>query len=96
MLFALPEGKFVLKLYFLRKQNEGDCGIEDKFDPVCAERKIGRASLKSLRIQRRAHLPVSIASTIITFILTALRHPDPANLAPLRDGIFNCVAQQGL
>ena len=42
LLAALPEGEFILKLKFLREKAESDLVLEDKFDPVRAERKKGQ------------------------------------------------------
>ena len=41
LLAALQEGKFLLKLKFLRERNEDDWVVEDKFGPVRAEKKKG-------------------------------------------------------
>ncbi|MEW8689362.1 MAG: hypothetical protein AB2556_26360 [Candidatus Thiodiazotropha sp.] len=46
LLDSLPEGGFVLKLKFLHEQQEGEWVIEDKFDPVCVERKKGVAIIE--------------------------------------------------
>ncbi|MEW8689309.1 MAG: hypothetical protein AB2556_26095 [Candidatus Thiodiazotropha sp.] len=43
LLDSLPEGGFLLKLKFLSEQQEGECVVEDKFDPVRVERKKGQA-----------------------------------------------------
>jgi len=51
LLAALPRGEFILKLKFLREGAERNWVIENKFDPVRADRKKVRASLKSLRTQ---------------------------------------------
>ena len=40
-LAALPEGNFILRLKFLR-ENDDDWVLEDKFDPVRTERKKGQ------------------------------------------------------
>ena len=41
LLAALPEGNFILRLKFLR-ENDDDWVLEDKFDPVQTERKKGQ------------------------------------------------------
>jgi len=101
-LTAFPEGEFVLKLKFLREQNEGDWVVEDKFDPVHAERKKGQSVIKISRDTKPGVL-TGIDSvfyqnaypvTAVVYGLYPLRNPDPANLAPLRDGDLNCVAQR--
>ncbi|MEW8318347.1 MAG: hypothetical protein AB2691_07390, partial [Candidatus Thiodiazotropha sp.] len=43
LLDNLPEGGFLLKLKFLRELQDGDWVVEDKFDPVRAERRKGQA-----------------------------------------------------
>ena len=50
LLAALPGGKeFILKLKFLREKAEDDWVLEDKFDPVRAERKKGRGVVEVAR-----------------------------------------------
>jgi hypothetical protein len=39
LLAVLPEGEFLLRIKFLRERAEGDWIVEDKFDPVRAERR---------------------------------------------------------
>ena len=46
-LAALPEGNFILRLKFLR-ENEDDWLLEDKFDPVRTERKEGPGGHRDL------------------------------------------------
>ena len=48
LLAALPGGEFVLKLKFLREKAEDDGVLEDKFDPVRAERKKGQGGHRGL------------------------------------------------
>jgi len=102
LLTALPEGEFILKLKFLREQNEGDWVVEDKFDPVRAESKKGQGIIEISRDTKPGVL-TGIDSvfyqnaypvTAVVYGLYPLREPNPANLAPLRDGDFNCVAQR--
>ena len=50
LLAALPDGaKFMLKVKFLREWNEGYWVVEDKFDPVHAERKKGHGIVEVSR-----------------------------------------------
>jgi len=50
MLEALPEGKFWLRITFLRERDEDDWVVEDnKFDPVRAERKKGQGVVEITR-----------------------------------------------
>jgi len=54
LLAALPRGQFILKLKFLREGAEGNWVVEDKFDPVRAERKKKvRASSRSRGTQKQ-------------------------------------------
>ncbi|MEW8547860.1 MAG: hypothetical protein AB2693_30505 [Candidatus Thiodiazotropha sp.] len=48
LLAALPEGEFLLRLKFLREPDDGDW-IEDKLDPVRAERKKGHGAIEFSR-----------------------------------------------
>lgn len=41
LLATLPEGEHILRIKFLRERAEGDWFIEDKFDPVKAQRRTG-------------------------------------------------------
>ncbi|MEW8688955.1 MAG: hypothetical protein AB2556_24310, partial [Candidatus Thiodiazotropha sp.] len=102
LLDSLPGGGFLLKLKFFREQQDGNWVIEDKFDPIRMERKKGRAIVDISRDTKpgvltgvdkvfyRNAYPV----TAVAYGLYPIRDPDPANLAPLRDGDFNCVAQR--
>ena len=52
LLAALSGGmQFLLRIKFLREKAEDDWVLEDKFDPVRAERKKGRGSSRSLGTQ---------------------------------------------
>ena len=52
LLAALPgDTEFLLRIKFLREKAEDDWVLEDKFDPVLAERKKGRGSSRSLGTQ---------------------------------------------
>lgn len=102
LLTALPEGEFIMKIKFLRERNDGDWVIEDKFDPVRVERKKGQGVIEVSRETRPGAL-TGIDSvfyqnaypvTAVVYGLYSIRDPDPANLAPLRDGDLNCVAQR--
>jgi len=102
ILSALPEGKFLLRIKFLRERDEGDWVVEDKFDPVRAERKKGQAVIEISKNTNKGAL-TGIDSvfyqngypvTAVVYGLYPVRDPDPANLAHLRDGNLNCVAQR--
>ena len=101
LLAALPEGNFILRLKFLR-ENDDDWVLEDMFDPVRTERKKGQGVIEISRDTKPGVLtgidsmffqnayPVNA----VAYGLYPIRDPDPANLAPWRDGDLNCVAQR--
>ena len=108
LLAALPVGgmegraRFFLTIKFLREKAEDDLVLKDKFDPVRAERKKGQGVVEVARntspwvltgidsVFYQNAYPV----TAVVYGLYPVRDPDPANLAPLRDGDLNCVAQR--
>ena len=101
LLAALPEGNFILRLKFLRETDD-DWVLEDKFDPVRTEQKKGQRVIKISRDTKPGVL-TGIDSvfcqnaypvTAVAYGLYPIRDPDHANLAPLRDGNLNCVAQR--
>ena len=102
LLAALPGGtEFPLRIKFLQEKAEDDWVLE-KFDPVRAEGKKGQGVVEVARNTSPGVLtgidsvfyqnayPVTAA----VYGLYPIRDPDPANLAPLRDGDLNCVAQR--
>ena len=101
LLAALPGGKeFLLRINFLREKAEDDWVLEDKFDPVRAERKKGR---KVVEVARNTSPGVltgidsvfyqnAYPVTAVAYGLYPIRDPDPANLAPLKDGSESCGA----
>ena len=102
LLAALPGGEFILKLKFLREKAEGDWVLEGKFDPIRAERKKGQGVIEVSRDTKPGVL-TGIDSvfyqnaypvTAVAYGFYPVRDPDPAKLAPLRDGDLNCVAQR--
>ena len=101
LLAALPEGNFILRLKFLR-ENDNDWVLEDKFDPVRTERKKGQGVIEISRDTKPGVLTVNDSVfyqnaypvTAVAYGLYSIRDPDPTNLAPLRDGNLNCVAQR--
>ncbi|MEW8389930.1 MAG: hypothetical protein AB2660_20660, partial [Candidatus Thiodiazotropha sp.] len=102
LLDNLPEGGFLLKLKFLRELQDGDWVVEDKFDPVRAERRKGQAVVDISRDTKpgvltgidKVFYQKAYPVTAVAYSLYPIRDPDPANLAPLRDGDLNCVAQR--
>ena len=104
LLDSLLEGEFLLKLKFLREKAEDDWVLEDKFDPVRAERKKGQGVIEVSRDMKPGVLngidsvfyQNAYPVTAVVYSLYPIRNPDPANLAPLRHGDLNCVAQRVL
>ena len=89
---------------FLHEQNESDCVVEDMCDPVRAERDKGQGITEisqdtkagSNNGDRQHALSNACPVTAVVYSLHPLRDPDPANLAPLRDGLdLTCVVQSG-
>ena len=83
-------------------REKADWVLEDKFDPVRADRKKGRGVVE---VARNTSLGVltgidsvfyqnAYPVTAVVYGLYRVRDPDPANLAPLRDCDLNCVAQR--
>ena len=76
--------------------------VEDKFDPVRAERKKGQAVIEtSINTNKGALTGIdsvfyqnAYPVTAVVYGLYPVRDSDPANLAPIRDGDLNCVAQR--
>ena len=101
LLAALPEGNFILRLKFLRETYD-DWVLEDKFDPVRTEPKKGQRVIEISRDTKPGVLTgIDIVFyqnaypvTAVAYGLYPIRDPDPTNLAPLRDGNLNCVAQR--
>ena len=103
LLMALPGGtELLLRIKFLWEEAEDDWVLEDKFDPVKAERKKGQGVVEVSRDIKPGVL-TGIDSvfyqnaylvTAVVYGLYPVRDPDPTNLAPLRDDDLNCVAQR--
>ena len=100
---ALPGGtELLLRIKFLREKAEDDWVLEGKFDPVRAERKKGQGVVEVSRDTKpvvltgldSAFYQNAYPVTAVVSGLYPIRNPDPANLAPLRDGDLNCVAQR--
>ena len=102
LLNIIQEGEFLLRIKFLRVRDEGDWFVEDKFDPVRAESNKGQGGIEITRNIKPGAL-TGIDSvfyqnaypvTGVVYGLYPLREPDPASLAPLKDGDLNGVAQR--
>ena len=103
LLAALPGGtELLLRIKFLQEKAEDDWVLEDKFGPVRAERKKGQGVVE-VSWDTKPGMLTGIDSvfyqkaypvTAVVYGLYPVREPDPANLAPLRDGDLKCVAQR--
>ena len=103
LLAALPgDAEFLLRIKFLREKAEDEWVLEDKFDPVRAERKKGQGAVVVARNTRPGVLTGidsvfyqnAYPATAVVYGLYLLRDPDPANFAPLKDGDISCVARR--
>ena len=103
LLAALPGGaEFLLRIKFLREKAEDEWALEDKFGPVRAERKKGQGAVVVVWNTRPGVLSGidsvfyqnAYPATSVVYGFYLLRDPDSANLASLKDGDLNCVAQR--
>ena len=101
LLAVPPEGNFILRFKLLH-ENDDDWVLEDKFDPVLTERKKGQGVIE-ISGETKPGVLTGIDGmfyqnaypvTAVAYGLYPIRDPDPANLAALRDGDLNCVAQR--
>lgn len=102
LLDNISEGEFNLRLKFLRGRDQGDWFIEDKIEPIREE--VGRG--QGIVTITRENQPGALTGidwgyyqntypiTVTVYGLYLIRVPDPANLAPMRVGRLNCVAQR--
>ena len=76
--------------------------VEDKFDPIKAERKKGQGVVEISRTTTpglltgvdKVFYQNAYHVTAVVYGLYTLREPDPANLVPMKVGDLNCVAQR--
>jgi len=94
LLTVFTEGKSLLRIKFLRERDEDDWVVEDKFDPIRAERKRGQGVIEITTGIDSVFYQNAYPVTAVVYGLYPVKEPDPANLAPLRDGDLNCVAQR--
>ncbi|MEW8689048.1 MAG: hypothetical protein AB2556_24780 [Candidatus Thiodiazotropha sp.] len=102
LLNSLPKDGCVLKLKFLREQQESEWVVEDKFVPIRMERKKGQAIIEISRDTKpgvlngidRVFYQNTYPISAVAYGLYPIKDTDPANPAPLRDGDLNCVAQR--
>ena len=102
LLAILPEDAFLLRIKFLRERDDGDWVLENKFDPVRVEEKKGGTVLEIAPDTKpgvltgigKVFYQNAYPITAAVYGLYPLGDPDPANLAALRYGDLNCVAQR--
>ncbi|GFS16362.1 hypothetical protein ElyMa_001471000 [Elysia marginata] len=102
LLNGLPDGEYLIKIKFLRVQGKDEWTLEDKLDPVRTERKKGQEIVAISRGTKPGALTGidsvyyqnSYPITATVYGLYPIRDPDPENLAPMKDGDLNCVAQR--
>ncbi len=95
----LEDDEHLLRIKFLLELDEGDWVVEDKFNPVRAERKKGQDVIKISQDTKPGALigidqvfyQNAYPVTAVVYGLYPIREADPANLAPLIDGDLNCV-----
>ena len=101
LLRNLPEGEF-MKIKFLQINGENDLVVQDKIDPVKLEQKKDQGVVKITRATApgvltgidSVYYQNAYPVTAVVYGLYLLEEPDPANLAPMRVGNLNCVAQK--
>ena len=72
------------------------------FDPVRTEQKKGQGVIEISRVTKpgvftgidSVFYQNAFPVTAVAYGLYPMRDPDPGNIAPLRDGDLNCVAQR--
>lgn len=112
ILEEIPEGEFYLRIKFVAAKLHIDADgrvreelvIKDKTDPICTEQKKEREVVVITRNTKpgvltgidKPYYRGAYSHTAIIYGLYPMREPDLANLAPMRDGDFNCVAQRVL
>ena len=107
ILSFLSEEGHLLRIKFIRLAPKtslelNEWSIEDKFDPV----REGKTRNREIVTTSRDTRPGALAEidslyyqnaypvTAVVYGLYPLRDPNPENLAPLKDGDLNCVAQR--
>lgn len=104
LLEVIPEGEFLLKIKFIALEGDKDRSyvIKDKRDPIRTEEKKKRRVVVISRTTKpdvltgidKPYYKHAYPQTAVVYGLYPIREPDLANLPPMRDGDFNCVAQR--
>ena len=95
-------GEFILKIKFIREHNPDVWVVEDGFAPLKQVRGGGILTISTVTapgalagIDRLYYTNAYPVSAVI-YGLYPIREPDQNNLAPMREGYFNCVAQRAI
>ena len=96
------EGEFLVKVKFVREQAPDVWVVEDGFAPLKEGETRGREVLEissktkpgALEGIDKLYFQNAYPVTEVVYGLYPVRDPNPVNLAPMRNGDFNCVAQR--
>ena len=102
VLNKLSNGKFLVKVKFLREQAPGVWVYEDGFAPLRQGRTRGGEVVEVTPETRpgalegidRLYYVNAYPVSAVVYGLYPIREPDERNLDPMRDGDLNCVAQR--
>ena len=102
VLNKLSDGKFLVKVKFLREQAPGVWVCEDGFAPLRQGRTRGGEVVEVTPETRpgalegidRLYYVNAYPVNAVVYGLYPIREPDERNLDPMRDGDLNCVAQR--
>ncbi|KAK3700996.1 hypothetical protein RRG08_063250 [Elysia crispata] len=102
VLKKLSDGKFLVKVKFLREQAPGVWVYEDGFAPLRQGRTRGGEVVEVTPETRpgalegidRLYYVNAYPVSAVVYGLYPIREPDERNLDPMRDGDLNCVAQR--
>ncbi|KAK3759890.1 hypothetical protein RRG08_057515 [Elysia crispata] len=102
VLNKLSDGKFLVKVKFLREQAPGVWVYEDGFAPLRQGRTRGGEVVEvtpetlpgALEGIDRLYYVNAYPVSAVVYGLYPIREPDERNLDPMRDGDLNCVAQR--
>ncbi|KAK3718248.1 hypothetical protein RRG08_023019 [Elysia crispata] len=102
VLNKLSDGKFLIKVKFLREQAPGVWVYEDGFAPLRQGRTRGGEIVEVTPETRpgalegidRLYYVNAYPVSAVVYGLYPIREPDERNLDPMRDGDLNCVAQR--
>ena len=102
LLQHLDKSRYLIKVKFLREQEPDVWVVEDGFEPLKEGRTRGGGVLEIsnktlpglLEGLDQLYYHNAYPVAVVVYGLYRIRDPHPANLAPMRDGDLNCVAQR--